>query len=192
MKRKEHLTEKDVFEIVTRKQSQSNGIKHNKHLSTCKFCYNEASSLCKTVAAVKKVKLSREQRLKLLVNGVTSELNRDRQRGKIRVPAIAAAFALIAFGVYFYANFNILSITKPDATKMSSVISYSSNIEEPKVGIKTQGVIISGRHSSRKATSKAIGSSVLHEGEEYSNGQSQKNGLAVASSYITNSYSTSF
>ncbi len=192
MKRKEHLSESDVCEIVTRKQSQSNCLMHDKHLSQCSLCHNEVSSLCKTVAAVETVKLSRDQRLRLLINEVTLELNKDRQRRKVRIPTIAAASALIAFGVYFYANLDILGITKPEASIMSSVISYSSNIEEPRVGIKTQGVIISGQHTSRKATSQAIGSSVLHEGEEYSNGQSQKNGLAVASSYITNSYSTSF
>ncbi len=194
MKKDNHITEREVFEIISQKQRQTNLDLDKGHLKECQLCQDEVSSLCKTADAVRTLKSSRELRLNLLVQGVTSELyTQKQQRRKKRIPAAVAAVVLLMFGVVFYSSyFGLLSITNSNSMKLPTVVSFSSNDEQPQAAVTAQSITVLGRHSHHQATSQAIGSSVLHKGEEFSYGQSQKDSLSVASNYITTSYSTSF
>lgn len=195
MNNNKHLTESEILEFLSRKQTKSDKIWQNRHVLECVSCQNELSSYHKTVDALKTIKLSREERLRLLTNGVTTELEQTNNNYKrwIGIPAVAAVVTLMAFGIYFYASyFGLLSITTPETYNIPSMISFSQTEQQHQVHVTAHTISFLGKHSNRKATSQSIGLSVLLEGEEFDNGQSQNDSLSVTANYIATSYSTSF
>jgi hypothetical protein len=193
MKRNNHVNEHEVLECLAQKCRQTSHLQHNKHLETCTLCQDEVSSLDKVTAAVKTLKQSREERLNLLVKGVTSELNTTKKRSALQIPAAAAAVVLLAFGIYFAsANLDKINIKSPNSLPIRTAVFYSASPEQSYNTIKTQSIRVAENNSQYQTTSQAICSTVLHEGEGFDYVQSQENSLSVSSNYLSVSYSTSF
>lgn len=193
MKRNIHINEHEVLECLAQRCRQTSHLQHNEHLKACALCQDEVSSLDKVTAAVKTLKQSREERLNLLVKGVTSELNTTKKRSTMQIPAVAAAVLLLAFGIYFTtANMGKINIKNPNSLPIRTAVFYSASPEQSHNTIKTQSIRVAENNSSYQTTSQAICSTVLHEGEGFDYVQSQENSLSVSSNYLSVSYSTSF
>ena len=156
-----------------------------------RFLMVELSSLNKAVRELQTVKNSREERLRLLTEGVVQELHHKRAVARTRIPAIAAALVLLTFGIYFYTSMFMMGVTVQNAGVLGSTISYVIDDEAPQMYVQAHNVSVIGSHSTREATSRSIVSSVVRKGEVQYNGQSQQDSVSVSPSHIIITTSTS-
>ncbi|MDD2431725.1 MAG: hypothetical protein PHD88_00040 [Firmicutes bacterium] len=190
MRKEKHLSESEILELLS--QKPNNALRQTDHLANCPSCQNELSSLYKTARALKTVKFSREERLRMLTEGVSSDLSQRRTLVRARIPAIAAALVLLTFGIYFYTSFFIFGITAPNSRVIGSAVSFGNLHDEPRMYVQAQNFSVIGSHSNQEATSRSIVSSVVQKGEVQDNGQSQQDSLSVSSNHVFITTSSSF
>ncbi len=189
MRKSNHLSEYELLELMSQKEHRASV--YTDHLSSCTSCQNELSSLNKAVRVLQTVKNSREERLRLLNEGVVQELHHKRAVARTRIPAIAAALVLLTFGIYFYTSMFMMGVTVQNAGVIGSTISYVIDDEAPQMYVQAHNVSVIGSHSTREATSRSIVSSVVRKGEVQYNGQSQQDSVSVSPSHIIITTSTS-